>query len=339
MGDRVGEGFQLLVGRLQLGVEALQPRFGLLALGDVAGGGVDELFLQHGRGFPQKPPVRPVFAPITVFERRHDRPGVDFLGLSLGGGAVVEMNEIEVGRRQQLFAAEPENLLPDRVQALEVAVEASNANEIERQSEKAVQLLFGAPALVDSSEFLFHLAAGGIAAVDPEGVIANHPAENEYVGGGEESQPELRRVQPCLLAHQPKPAKRPGHDDNQGQQTTRQHPSHRVAGQNGHQAALGTRAKNAGGKYDETDGCKQGDDGAEGSDAVERFHPVGVANEGYDGDETRGERQPRRRREAAARLHIQSQERQPQQDKVQCRDKGHAPGKERSSRQTWVVEQ
>src|SRR2546427_11466292 len=50
------------------------------------------------------------------------------------------MDELEIGPHEELLSREAERLLPGRVQALEVAVEACDAEHVERGPEKAVQL-------------------------------------------------------------------------------------------------------------------------------------------------------------------------------------------------------
>ena len=74
-----------------------------------------------------------------------------------GRGAIVGMDELHVGPRQQLGLGPPQHAFPCRIDALEVAVEAGDHEHVEAEREEAVELVLGAPAIDEHAD----LAADG----------------------------------------------------------------------------------------------------------------------------------------------------------------------------------
>ena len=126
-------------------------------LGDVGCARVDEAVVGRVAAVPLQPPVAAVFASVAVLEVDGVDPIEDALGLALGFGAVVRVDEVDPRARHQLLVGPPERLLPRRIEALESAVFAGDAQERERHREEPLDLP------------LERLAFGEVAQVHDEG--------------------------------------------------------------------------------------------------------------------------------------------------------------------------
>ena len=74
------------------------------------------------------------------------------------------------------------------------------------------------------------------------------------VANGEQGDPKLGAVEADLLSPQPEPAEHQRDQDGGRQQTARRDAPQVAAGDDGHQPALGARAKDAGREHDEGQG-------------------------------------------------------------------------------------
>ena len=145
-----------LLGLEQLRLELLPLRLGLLALRDVAGGGIDEA---AGRiGSPLDPAIRTIPAAIAVREIQ-DGLLVRESGNGIQGGLqVLGMDEVQEPPSLQFRHGVTQNGLPLRIQTAERAVGVGNAQEVQRHGKKTVEIL--RPGL---QFFLGPLAVGNVA--------------------------------------------------------------------------------------------------------------------------------------------------------------------------------
>ncbi len=125
----------------------LQLLRGGLLLGHVAGHAVDEALLEDRRRVPGQPAVAAVAAAVAVLEPERALAGAHALGRAVRRRAVVRMNEVHVRPAHQLLDRVAERLLPRRVEAAEVAVEAGDAEKIARHVEERLELVLRAIAL------------------------------------------------------------------------------------------------------------------------------------------------------------------------------------------------
>ena len=121
---------------------------GALLLGDVARHRVDEPLLRERRRLPREPAVGAVLAAVAVLEAAPcSAPSASCRASAVVALAVVGVHELDVRPRHQLLGGVAERLLPRGVEAPEVAVDAGDAQHVERQLEERRQLLLGALAL------------------------------------------------------------------------------------------------------------------------------------------------------------------------------------------------
>ena len=102
-------------------------RLGLLLDRDVASAGVDQLPLGIADDQPRQPAVAAVLVPIAVAEMCRAVTGVGGDGLDPGGLFVVGMDEVGHRDREKVLDRVAEGGYPGRVDCLEVAVEADDA--------------------------------------------------------------------------------------------------------------------------------------------------------------------------------------------------------------------
>src|SRR5215210_1687358 len=116
---------------------------GPLALCDVVGSGVDETLFDHRDGFPRQPDVGAVFAAVTILEVDGRGARGELLHLFDGRHPVIGMHELDERFREQLPAGIAERSFERGVRALKVPVQTGDAEQVEREREDAVPLLFG----------------------------------------------------------------------------------------------------------------------------------------------------------------------------------------------------
>jgi hypothetical protein len=131
----------LLLGALHLTGVPPERVLGALAIGDVASGRVDQPLVRVGRGIPLEPLARAVLRQVPVLEIADVLAAHESRHRGLGPLPIVRMDELEEWRAPELRLGVTQHLLPGRVQPDEEAVEAGDAEEVERQREEAVQLL------------------------------------------------------------------------------------------------------------------------------------------------------------------------------------------------------
>ena len=136
LGEPRGLVFELGVRHAEVARVARKRLFRFLALGDVAGGGVDDLLLGKRRRRPEQPADRPVLVQVAVLEVDDLEPLGGLLRFLDARDAVVGVDQLDLRLRQQLRFVVAEDPLPGRVDALEVAVEAADAQHVERQREE-----------------------------------------------------------------------------------------------------------------------------------------------------------------------------------------------------------
>ena len=127
--------------------------FGGFSLGDVAGGGVDDLPLRKGRRGPEEPAQRAVLVEIPILEVG-DVVGSGARGLRIGGVPVVGVDELAVGTRQQFCLCVSQRPVPRRVHPLEIAVVARDTQHVQRQREEAIELLLCASAVDEEADLV-----------------------------------------------------------------------------------------------------------------------------------------------------------------------------------------
>ncbi|MDH6616053.1 hypothetical protein M2163_003161 [Streptomyces sp. SAI-135] len=116
---------------------------GAAAVGDVAGGGVDEPRLGDRPGAPLKPDLRAVAAQAAVLEPgRFGAVGQPCEGLP-GARAVLLVHELDERPGQELLARTAQDAFEGGVDPFEPAVEPADAEQVEGEVEDARQLLFG----------------------------------------------------------------------------------------------------------------------------------------------------------------------------------------------------
>jgi len=136
-----------LARQIQLARIGRELLIGGLALGHVPGRGVNDLLVRVRHSGPRQPAIRAVAAPEAVLEMQDDRAFGHFRGFGPRARAIVRVDEVDVRRCAQLGLRETERAHPGRVEALEIAVESRDADQIEGQPEEAIELLFRAAAL------------------------------------------------------------------------------------------------------------------------------------------------------------------------------------------------
>ena len=129
-----------LLGLGQAGGLRLQLRFRRPAFGDVVRRGIDERPVRSRGRLPHQPLVGSVLAAVPVFEcKRRLAPGQAF-GFGIGDLTVIRVHELDERLCHQFGRRVAQYLLPCRVEPHEVAVERRDAQHVQRQVEKAVQL-------------------------------------------------------------------------------------------------------------------------------------------------------------------------------------------------------
>jgi hypothetical protein len=132
------------------GVSPPQRLLRPLALGDVAGGGVDRVFLHNRDGLPLQPDLGAILAEVAVLEVSCQHATTQTLQFTRGRRAVLGVNELDKRSREQFFAGVAECPLEGRVHALEASIQTRDAEQVGRELEQAVPLLLGPPALPPS---------------------------------------------------------------------------------------------------------------------------------------------------------------------------------------------
>ena len=129
---------------LQLGVDPLEPLGAVLqllveapALGDVLADDVEAAVL--GRALPGPEDVAPhAVAAADAADELDRRPAARHaLDHRMRRRLVVGVDEVEVGRRRELFVVVAERPVPRRVVQLQIAVEARGAEQIDRERKEA----------------------------------------------------------------------------------------------------------------------------------------------------------------------------------------------------------
>ena len=196
----VGEEFAL-GGRRLLGppLGDLELPLRLFSVGDVARDRMNQAEVLVGDGLPLEPLVRAVGTPIAILEGRqlrvvHDR------GLRANRGlTIVGVDEVQPRLREQLFARDAQRALPCRVQADKVPVEIGDAQQVQRQREEPVQLLFGPLPLDEKANLAAdrrqHRQQILVGLADLAAEEFHHPDD---LGAADHGEAE-RRVQPCAI--------------------------------------------------------------------------------------------------------------------------------------------
>src|SRR6202021_3882094 len=126
--------FDLAVAQLELAIRLFEAdrKFVAVFLGafsfrDIAGNGVEELFIRQADPIPEKPLVVAVFASITVL--KGDRQiALAYAGkFGRSSSLIVGMNELGTRLRHQLIGSKSEHSLPARIEIFEESVEADGA--------------------------------------------------------------------------------------------------------------------------------------------------------------------------------------------------------------------
>ena len=146
---------ELALAGLQLARVAGEGLFRRLAFGDVARGAEHDLLLTKRRRGPHQPPQRPVLVEVAVLEGDDLLATLDLLHrFGNRGLAIVGMDEVHEGPRQQLLFAVAENAVPRRIDALEVAVESRDAEHVQREHEETIELLLRAPPVDEQPDLV-----------------------------------------------------------------------------------------------------------------------------------------------------------------------------------------
>jgi hypothetical protein len=109
--------------------------------GDVAGDGVDFLLVQQGAGGPAEPFPRAVLAAVAVFKGKRGGSGVEVIHDGEGGRTVVGMDEVEKWPGHEFRVGPAQQRRPCRIEALEDAIEAGDAEQVGRFVEKMEQFV------------------------------------------------------------------------------------------------------------------------------------------------------------------------------------------------------
>ena len=91
---------------------------------------------------------------IAVLEVDDVRALGRLLRFACRGLTIVRVDEIQIRPRQQFRLGVAECSLPRRIDALEVAVEAGDAQHVEREREKPIELFLGAPPIDEHADLL-----------------------------------------------------------------------------------------------------------------------------------------------------------------------------------------
>ncbi len=199
----------------------LQSRLGLLAIGDVARGGIDQAVVQHGDRAPVDPAPPTVLVGIAVDEVDRDVTRAQPGGLPLGHLAVVRMNELHERARAQLLLTPSERLRPRGVQLGEHPVEAGGAQQVARD----VEVTGVAPQLG------FQRKTCRLVAIETQGEVPQHSPEDRTGPQRHQQEADLGAVKPFPLAHPPQKAEQHQGYDRHRKQATNHQPSRAVAGQ------------------------------------------------------------------------------------------------------------
>ena len=161
----------------EYGVPPRQRLLRPLAPGDVAGGGVDRVLFHDRDGLPLQPDLRAVLAEITVLEVGGPHAPAKLLQSANGLHPIFGVDELDKPPGQQLLVGIAERLLESRIYALEVPVQARDAEQIRRELEQTIPLLLGQPAFPADFRLLEPSLHGGA----QPGEVAFH---NVVVGPG-----------------------------------------------------------------------------------------------------------------------------------------------------------
>ena len=92
---------------------------------------------------------------VAVLEGDDLLPTLDLLHrFGNRGLAIVGMDEVHEGPRQQLLFAVAENAVPRRIDALEVAIESRDAEHVQREHEETIELLLRAPPVDEQPDLV-----------------------------------------------------------------------------------------------------------------------------------------------------------------------------------------
>src|ERR1700735_1068753 len=86
---------------------------------------------------------------MTILERNGESALIHFFRFLDGGLAIVRVNEVDIGTRQQLFGGDAESSLPCRINSFEISVETGDTEHIERKCEELIELFFSAATLTN----------------------------------------------------------------------------------------------------------------------------------------------------------------------------------------------
>src|SRR4029453_1723207 len=130
--------------RLGLNSCGFQFFFGLFRLRNIASNSVDELFFGVRLRHPRKPAVRAIASTIAVAKTYHADADGKVFALVDRRFAVIRMDEVEPWSRCEFFHRIAQHLLPGRIYPLEVPIETTDAQHVERHVEKTAKLFLSA---------------------------------------------------------------------------------------------------------------------------------------------------------------------------------------------------
>ncbi len=131
------------------GLAGAQGFIRLLPLGDVTGNGEDPPHILHRVHVPRQPTVGSVRAAIAVFKATRRDSGGDRQPCVHSGFQVFGVDEISHPSLGQLLGGPSQASRPSRIHLLEPPLEIRNAQQVERQVEQPVTLVFGPLATGD----------------------------------------------------------------------------------------------------------------------------------------------------------------------------------------------
>src|SRR6266404_4739068 len=99
------------------------------------------MLCSKGSSAPREPAERAVLAPIPILKRNRVQTLCQLLTFLNGCLAVGRMDELQKRFRHQLSCGVSEHFFPGRIEALEVSVIASDAQQFDRKSEISIQFL------------------------------------------------------------------------------------------------------------------------------------------------------------------------------------------------------
>ena len=129
------------------------------ALRHIAGNRKNQLLVAARRRVPQKPDVAAVPAAVAILKRDRLAALDELCPLRKRRCAIIGMDEVNVRTCEKFRRRNSQNLFPGRIHPFEIAVEAGDAQHIQRQREQLIDFLLGAAAFANRLRKIGNTAA------------------------------------------------------------------------------------------------------------------------------------------------------------------------------------